>query len=428
MAMSDDGGAKGITDRLARRWAELMSGGVSGEAPTEDIAAAAASTAPVVWLIGKVQSGKSSIVQAITGATEAEVGTGFRPCTRTARVFDFPAEAPVIRFLDTRGLGETGYRPDDDLAFAEGHAHLLLVVMRALDHQQDEVVDAVIAVRRRRPDWPIVVAQTCLHEAYPQGDGHVVPYPFAVGAGEATDSRLPEALTRSLAHQRQAFLARVGGRAPVLFAPIDLTQPGDALEPRHYGLDALLATISEAAPASIAATFNQIAAVSADRSLARDHPLILGYAAAAGAADLVPLAGAVAVPGVQAKLLHALAVRHSVDWDRRAIAEFGACLGAGILGRLAARFGIRQLVKLVPVYGQTIGAAAAAATSFATTYALGRAAIEFLRRRRRGESNPAAVAAAYRDGLAKAFAMARERGLQPETASSSTGSGADGQR
>ncbi|MEZ5853824.1 MAG: hypothetical protein R3D67_03410 [Hyphomicrobiaceae bacterium] len=51
--------------------------------------------------------------------------------------------------------------------------------------------------------------------------------------------------------------------------------------------------------------------------------------------------------------------------------------------RLAARFGIRQLVKLVPVYGQTVGAAAAAASSFATTCALGWAGLEFLRRRQR---------------------------------------------
>jgi uncharacterized protein (DUF697 family) len=407
--MSEDASVWGVASRLARRWAEQMER--RGEAEPEKVAEAAVATAPVVWLIGKVQSGKSSIVEAITGSTDAEVGTGFRPCTRTARVFDFPPEAPVIRFLDTRGLGETGYAPDEDLAFAESSAHLLLLVMRALDHQQEEVLSAVATVRRRRPAWPIVVAQTCLHDGYRTGEGHLLPYPFASGSGEPTDSRVPETLARSLAHQRQTVLARIGGTGPVLFAPVDLTRADDGFDPRHYGLDALLAAIAEAAPASIAATLDQLASTAADRIVARDNPLILGHAAAAAAADLVPVAGAVAVPGVQAKLLHALALRHGVEWDRRAMAEFGACLGAGVLSRLAAQFGIRQLVKLVPVYGQSVGAAAAAATSFATTYALGRAALEFLKRRKRGESDPDAVAAAYRESLAKAFGMARERGL-----------------
>ena len=37
---------------------------------------------------------------------------------------------------------------------------------------------------------------------------------------------------------------------------------------------------------------------------------------------------------------------------------FAGCLGGGILVRLLAGFGIRQVVKLIPVYGQTAGAAA----------------------------------------------------------------------
>ena len=86
----------------------------------------------------------------------------------------------------------------------------------------------------------------------------------------------------------------------------------------------------------------------------------------------------VAVPMVQAAMLRQLALLHGAQWDRRAYTEFLGALGAGTLVRTASSFGIRQLVKLVPVYGQTIGAAAAAAASFATTYALGMAAVYFL--------------------------------------------------
>ena len=71
--------------------------------------------------------------------------------------------------------------------------------------------------------------------------------------------------------------------------------------------------------------------------------------------------------------------------ERGSIDGFGAVLatleykpGVGSLVRMGAGLLVRQGVKLVPVAGQTIGAAAAATTSFATTYALGRAASAWL--------------------------------------------------
>jgi uncharacterized protein (DUF697 family)/predicted GTPase len=426
MAISSIPDLRAIPAWLAEAWAQLLERRETSADP-DAVAAKAAAEAPVIWLVGKVQSGKSSIVQAITGATEAEVGSGFRPCTKTARVFDFPAEAPVIRFLDTRGLGEAGYDPAEDLAVSEQKAHLLLVVLRAMDHQQEAVIDAVAAVRRRHPDWPVVVAQTSLHDAYPPGAGHVIPYPFADPAGDGAN--VPEALMRSFAHQRR-MLQRIGGTGALLFVPIDFTRPEDGFEPRHYGLDALVRAITEAAPRSIGVMIAEMRASSRERALRKANPLILGHAAAAAAADVVPIAGAIAVPGVQARLLHALAAQRGVEWDRRALVEFGSCLGASILTRLAAGFGIRQIVKLVPVYGQTVGSAAAAATSFATTYALGRAALVFLARREHGESDPAAVARAYREALEQAFRLARERSSDaPRTQGEGAASaGTDGAR
>src|ERR1700741_219428 len=106
------------------------------------IADKARQLAPVVWLVGKVQSGKTSIIRTLTQATNAEIGAGFRACTKTARVFDFPDEAPIIRFLDTRGLGEAAYAPSEDLAFCESRSHMILAVMKAMDPQQQAVLEA----------------------------------------------------------------------------------------------------------------------------------------------------------------------------------------------------------------------------------------------------------------------------------------------
>ena len=123
-------------------------------ATEEEIAAAAREFAPVVWLLGKVQSGKTSLIRVMTGCSTAEIGDGFRACIKTARIFDFPEEAPLVRFLDTRGLGEAGYDPAEDLAFSERQAHLVIVTMRALDAQQEAIVEVVRLIRRRRSDSP----------------------------------------------------------------------------------------------------------------------------------------------------------------------------------------------------------------------------------------------------------------------------------
>src|SRR5260221_6764623 len=72
---------------------------------------------PVFWLFGKTQSGKTTMIRYLTSATDAEIGSGFKPCTRFSRRYDFPStDAKLLDFLDTRGLDEPGYDPAVDLA------------------------------------------------------------------------------------------------------------------------------------------------------------------------------------------------------------------------------------------------------------------------------------------------------------------------
>ena len=110
-------------------------------------------------------------------------------------------------------------------------------------------------------------------------------------------------------------------------------------------------------------------------------------------------------------MIHTLAAIYGIEWNRRALAEFAGALGASTLVRIGSGFGARQLAKLVPLYGQTAGAAAAAVMSFATTYALGKAACYFLGRRKLGASDPIGVAQTYKDALGTALRLARERGF-----------------
>src|ERR671933_717798 len=96
---------------------------------------------PVIWLLGKVQSGKTAIIRALTGAERAQIGSGFAPCTRWAARYDFPnSDVPLAVFLDTRGLGEAGYDPREDLAAFQAEAHMLLVVVRAMDMALEQLL------------------------------------------------------------------------------------------------------------------------------------------------------------------------------------------------------------------------------------------------------------------------------------------------
>jgi uncharacterized protein (DUF697 family) len=391
-------------EQLTKTWRRIRDAVLNPERHSTldaEIAERARQQAPIVWLLGKVQSGKTSIIHAITGHPDAEIGRGYKPCTRSARVFDFPDDAPVIRFLDTCGLGEVGYEPDDDLAQLENRAHVVLAVARAMDPQQEEVLAVLRAVRKRHPDWPVVLAQTSLHDGYPDGADH--PRYRDLRKTPALDD-----LHRSLTGQATVFQALPGG-GPVYPVPVDLTRPEEGYSDPQYGLEALLDALEAAGSAGMQTILHNLRAGGMDVRAERARPHILGYALAAGTTDTIPLAGFVTVPTIQGKMLHSLGRIYDLRWERQTIREFAASLGTGTVLGIGLSLGARQLAKLVPVYGQTVGAAAAGATSFAVTYALGRAACFYLRSVRRGRSHTEGVAQIYHESLREAFDIVRAR-------------------
>ncbi len=346
---------------------------------------------PVIWLLGKSQAGKTSIIRTLTRRADAEIGDGFRPCTRYSRVYDFPdATLPLLRFLDTRGLGEVDYRPDEDLNRFRDQAHLLMVVMNAMDQAQGPVLDALVAIREARPDWPLLLAQTTLHQGYPDpGFEHIRPYPYDRDPWPAT---LPTDLTRSLLAQRRML----GDPRAVA---IDFTLPEDGYEPVDYGLDALWTAIETALPLGLEPLLRDAAPLD-DLYGRAAEPAILAHALTAGSLDLVPVPG-VSVPlvlAVQARLCHVLAELYGQPLDAHRWAGIGASLGTGF----AVRLGGRQLLKLVPIYGPLL----AALTTGAATYALGKVLVYYFGTLRRGATPDPAV---LRRTYAEEFARGRER-------------------
>src|SRR5260370_13450789 len=159
---------------------------------------------PLFWLFGKTQTGKTSIIKFLTGADQAEIGKGFQPCTRFSRQYHFPtAEAPLVSFLDTRGLDEPSYDPAADLARFNTEAHVLIVTVKVLDHAQEHILSHLRTLRKAQPSRPVALVLTCLHEASPQQQ-HPQPYPFiANGDPIVTEPPLPEGLIRTIAEHRR---------------------------------------------------------------------------------------------------------------------------------------------------------------------------------------------------------------------------------
>ncbi len=363
---------------------------------------------PVLWLIGKAQAGKTSIIRALTGSEAAEIGNGFQPCTRTARFYDFPNEAPVARFLDTRGLGEVAYDPAEDIRYCEAQAHLILAVMKAADMNQDAVYEVLRAVRRRHPEWPVLIAQTGLHELYPSGSDHRLPYPYA---DEPLPSAVPADLARALFLQRQR-LGQLPGSAPVRWVPIDFTLPDDGYEPAYYGLDALWAAIEVVSALGLQTMLRGDAAIR-DVYERTAHPHIVGYALTAAGIGALPLVDLIGVPAIQAKLLHSLAALYQQRWEGRMVSEFLGLLGAGIGISYVARTLGREVVKLIPGWGQTVGAVWGATTSGATTYALGKAGSYYFSARRQGKASIDAetLRRVYAEGLAQGVDILKKLSL-----------------
>ena len=402
----------GLPDQLRDAIRESLFGPAATD--TENARQRAQAAALVVWLLGKTGAGKTAIIAALTGDPRAEVGLGFEPCTRPAAFYDVPPEAPLLRFLDTRGLGEAGYDPASDRSWCEEQSHLVLVVMQVSDPVQHVVLHALQQTRRRHPEWPVVVAQTGLHRLYPAGMAHPIPYPYTGGREDKTKAPLPHALRQAIAYQRELF---DGLRGPQpRFVPIDFTMPADGFPPCEYGLEVLSRVLTEASPVAFEALNRSRADIESDRIRAKARPLIYGcgMAAAGAGAVPVPIIGVGGLAGVIATMLQALAGRYQLEWTPRTFGQFSGAVGGGALAGFLLRYALREMLKLVPVMGTLAAGVLNAAAAFAVTVAIGEAACVWLAYEHRGLNAPnEEVRRAFADGLAAALRQAK-KSIHPE--------------
>lgn len=333
---------------------------------------------PVFWLVGKTQSGKTSTIKYLTGADDAVIGAGFRPTTKTTRRFDFPSlEAPLLAFLDTRGLDEPGYDATADIAALDSQAHVVIVTAKATDFAQGNVRAALEPIRAASPSRPVVLCITTLHEAIPR-QPHPTPYPFgekAEGGGRKADedkaeglppsANVPEDLRRCIEEHTRAF----AGLYDVL-VPIDLTKPDDGFPDPTYGGEQLKAALLKMLPGAYRQTLLRLKEATdalKDVHMRHAEPVILGYSTMAATAGAVPIpfVDMVIIPGIQARMATDLARQYGQAMTNARFREIAAAVGVGLVSRQLAR----QATKFIPVVGSAVGAAVGGAS----TYALGRA-------------------------------------------------------
>lgn len=334
---------------------------------------------PVLWLLGKTGAGKSTFIQVLTGLDGIAIGQGFRPCTLTAAQYDHPPATPVVSFLDTRGLAEADYDASADIDACQGKSHALIILMKADDPEQSEVLRALRQIRT---------------------SGHIRNALLVHTGIELLDD--PAELQRATTYQKQQVEKAWG---PLESVAVDfLGQKGQPV-----GLEALLDRLGDMMPIVAQVFHHQKNETAEENNFRKLKAEVMWYAGAAGASDAVPALGLVTVPAVQAKMLHSLANQYGLEWNRKLLLELSAALGTSFGLQYASRLGLQQLIKLIPVYGQTVGAASAAAASYGFTYALGRAACYYFHTRHRQEPpSPEAVRQKFKDAFRSILPTAKE--------------------
>lgn len=325
---------------------------------------------PTLWLLGNTGAGKSSLIQGLTHLTEVEIGNGFAPCTKTAQAWDFPQHKPILRFLDTRGVGEAHYDPSDDLNTCLAQSHALLVVAKIDEPEQSAVVQALKKIRKQKKIDHLLLVHT------------------AVNTMSEKESK------RLQAYHQELFEQAWGTEVPAVAVDFD----SDAEV--YVNRDALLAELANMLPIVDLALEAKAFASAEEKSFALFKNEVLWHASVASASDLLPAVGLVSVPAVQAKMLHSLANQYGVAWGVQTFSELLGVLGTSFGVQYGVKLGARQLVKFIPVYGQTVGAVTAATVSFATTFGLGRAACYYFHRKSRGETvHPEDIQQLYHDAF-----------------------------
>lgn len=312
-------------------------------------------------LIGKPQSGKSSIVRGLTGASAEIVGQGFQPHTQNTARYAYPSEdLPLLIFTDTVGLGDVGH--DTDSLIGELNANLaspkdspippaakvLLLTVKITDFATDTLQQIIESLKKSHPEIPCLLVVTCLHEVYAQPRDDHPPYPPDQSE-----------INRAFAAIENSFAPWIDGAVM-----IDFTREEDGYNPVFYGLTTLRDRLAERLPRAEAQTLHQLLDGETGKRLGniyRDvaRRYILAFSVMAGTLAAVPLPFAT-MPVLTALQVSLVGLLGKLYGQVLTPSQAGGVVSAIAGGFLAQAIG-RELIKFVPGFGSVVAASWAAA-------------------------------------------------------------------
>lgn len=322
-------------------------------------------------LIGKPQTGKSSIVRGLTGVSAEIVGQGFRPHTQNTERYAYPSEElPLLIFTDTVGLGDIKQNTqtiieelEQELKQETQRARILVLTVKISDFATDTLLQVAQKLRYKYRDIPCLLAVTCLHEVYPSNVEEHPEYPPNY-----------ETVNRAFNAIQQDF-KQLCDRSIL----IDFTLEEDGYSPTFYGLEALTNALAELLPEAESRTIYQLLdnTVSEElgnlyRDTARRYLVAFSTMAATLAAVPLPFATMPVLTALQISLVGLLGKLYGQNLSP---SQAGGIVSAIAGGFFAQAIG-RELIKFIPGFGSVIAASWAAAY----TWSLGEGVLCLLRR------------------------------------------------
>ncbi|MDJ0746654.1 MAG: 50S ribosome-binding GTPase [Xenococcaceae cyanobacterium MO_167.B27] len=311
-------------------------------------------------LLGKPQSGKSSIVRGLTGVASDIVGQGFRPHTQYTERYAYPSEElPLLIFTDTVGLGDINQETESIIAELEAEleqetkrARILILTVKINDFATDTLKNIASQLRNKYPHLPCLLAVTCLHEIYPPLVENHPSYPPDY-----------QEVNRAYSAIKDDFK-----ELSDLSVLIDFTLEEDGYQPVFYGLEALIEALAELLPEAETNTIYQLLDDSATQQIGhlyRDtaRRYIIAFSSIAATLAAVPLPFAT-MPVLTAMQISMVGLLGKLYGQNLTPSQVGGVISAFAGGFLAQTIG-RELIKFIPGLGSVVAASWAAAYTWA---------------------------------------------------------------
>jgi uncharacterized protein (DUF697 family)/predicted GTPase len=348
-------------------------------------------------LIGKPQTGKSSIVRALTGVSAEIVGQGFRPHTQHTERYAYPSsELPLLIFTDTVGLGDVNQDTQaviedliTDLEKSSQRARVLILTVKINDFATETLREIAQKLRQQYPEIPCLLAVTCVHEVYPPSAGDHPDYPPDY-----------EEVNRAFAAIEEAFTGIYN--KSVL---IDFTLEEDDYHPVFYGLEVLRDCLAELLPEAESRAMYQLLDDVGSKQLGdiyrdtgRRYILPFAIMAAGLAAVPLPFATMPVLTSLQVSMVGLLGKLYGQTLTPSQAGGIVSAIAGGFLAQAVAR----ELIKFVPGFGSVIAASWAAAY----TWALGEGACVYFGDLMGGKKpDPEKIQGVMKDAFQKAQEM-----------------------